>query len=127
MEEEKLSPIKRVALSIVDRLRDMIITDCNDDEIAKSLAKFNPENNGYVKEEDFVNYDEALAILHLSTNRNKLNELCKTYGIKNVKFNNAPIGFKRKEIERLAEIFKEEVAEREKKEKRKQGQRKFLY
>lgn len=127
MEEERLSPIKRAALALLDKLREQIVTDCNDDEVTASLSKFNPERHGYVKEDDFVNYDEALKILHLSNNRTKLNELCKEYGIKNVKFNNAAIGFPRKDIERLAEIFKEEIENRKKKHLKKQGQRKFLY
>ena len=127
MEEERLSPIKRVALVLLDKVKEQIMTDCDDDEVVTSLAKFNPERHGYVKEDDFVNYDEALKILHLSNNRTKLNELCKEYNIKNVRFNNAAIGFPRKDIERLAVLMKEEVEKRRKKELKKQGQRKFLY
>lgn len=127
MEEERLSPIKRAALVLLDELKEQIMTDCDDDEVVESLAKFNPERHGYVKEDDFVNYDEALKILKLSNNRSKLNALCKEYNIKNVRFNNAAIGFKKKEIERLAELQKEEVKAREKKILKKQGYRKFLW
>lgn len=98
----KLSPIKYAAISILDNLKEQIMTDCSDDDIARSLVKFSPETNGYYKEDDFVNYDEALDILHLSSNRNKLNILCKKHGIKNVRFNNACIGFPKKDIEKLA-------------------------
>ena len=103
-----LSPIKRAAIYLLDSLKEQIITDCNDDDISRAMVKFNPANNGYFKEEDFVNYDEALHILHLSSNRSKLNLLCKRYGIKNVRFNNACVGFPRKEIEKLAEILNKE-------------------
>ena len=44
----------------------------------------------------------------MKTNRQKLNELCKANGIKNVKFNNAYIGFPREEIEALAARLKRE-------------------
>lgn len=102
----QLSPIKYAAIKILDNLKEQIMTDCSDDDIARSLMKFNPETHGYYKEDDFVNYDEALDILHLSSNRNKLNVLCKKHGIKNVRFNNACVGFPRKDIEKLAEQLK---------------------
>lgn len=99
--------IKNIALDLLEKIKLQIINgDCDEDEIASTMAKFNPQVNGYVKEDDFVNYDEALKILGLSNNRAKLNKLCKKYGIKNVKFNNMSIGFPRKEIERLLKIIK---------------------
>ena len=52
--------------------------------------------------------DKALRILGMKTNRQKLNELCKANGIKNVRFNNAYIGFPRKEIEALAARLRRE-------------------
>lgn len=119
--------IKKAALNLLEKLKEQIMTDCTDEEITEALAKFNPERHGYVKESDFMNYDQALEYLHLGQNRTKLNELCKSYGIKCVRFNNAPIGFPRKDIVRLGEIFKEEVEKRKKKQLRKEGQRKFLY
>ena len=44
----------------------------------------------------------------MNTNRQKLNELCKANGIKNVRFNNAYIGFPRVEIEALAARLRRE-------------------
>ena len=116
-EDTKISPIKRAALLLVDKLRDMIMTDCSDEEIATSLVKFNPETYGYVKEDDFVNYDEALKMLHLSNNRAKLNDLCKFYKIKNIRFNNMPIGFPKKDIEMLARKIQEEYEKKKAKRK----------
>lgn len=98
--------IKDIALDLLERLKSQIINgDCDEDEIASTMAKFNPQVNGYVKEDDFVNYDEALKILGLSNNRAKLNKLCKKYNVKNVKFNNMSVGFPRKEIERIKSII----------------------
>ena len=124
---ENVTVIKKAALKLLDKLKEQVMNDCSDEEITEALAKFNPERHGYVKESDFMNYDQALEYLHLGQNRTKLNELCKSYGIKCIRFNNAPIGFPRKDIERLGEIFKEEVEKRKKKQLKKQGQHRFLY
>lgn len=107
-ETNNLSAIKRTALVIMDSLKEQIMTDCNDEELQEAMAKFHPQSHGYVKKDEFVNYDDALKILGLSNNRTKLNNLCKQYGIKNQKINNVCVGFLRKEIERLAKIIKRE-------------------
>ena len=104
----ELSMIKRIAIEFLESLKAKIINnECSDEDITDAMTKFHPQSHGYVKEEDFVNYDKALKMLGLSNNRAKLNQLCKKYGIKNVKFNNASIGFPKKEIERLAEVLKD--------------------
>jgi Ca2+-binding EF-hand superfamily protein len=105
-EGNNLSMIKRTALAIIDSLKEQIMTDCNEEELQEAMTKFHPQSNGYVKREEFVNYDEALKILGLQNNRTKLNKLCKEHGIKNQKINNVCVGFLRKEIERLAKIIK---------------------
>lgn len=127
MDNEGLSIIKKAALSILDAIKDDIVNKWTDDEITSAVAKFNPNLFGYVKEDDFVNYDEALKILHMGNNRVRLTELCKIYGIENVRFNNMPIGFPKRDIIMMAKAIDEEVKERERKERRKKGQRKFLY
>lgn len=115
----ELSMIKRVILDLLDRVKEKVVNDeCSDEELTDALTKFHPQAHGYVKEDDFVNYDQALKILGLSNNRTKLNQLCKSYGIKNVKFNNASIGFPKKDIERLAEVLKEEHLKKQQKRKR---------
>ena len=124
---EGTTPIKKAALNLLDKLKEQVMTDCSDEEVTEALAKFNPERHGYFKESDYMNYDQALEYLHLGQNRTKLNELCKSYGIKCTRFNNAPIGFPKKDIVRLGEIFKEEVEKRKKKQLRKAGQHRFLY
>lgn len=105
---KKESPIKRAMLAIIDMLKDYVNKDCDDEEIAFALERFNPQRFGYIKEDEYINYEKAMAILGLSNNRVKLNELCKKYKIRNRKFNNVPIGFKRSEIEHLGIILAEQ-------------------
>lgn len=121
--------IQRVALEILDSIREKIVNkECSDDELTQAVTKFHPSvNKDYFNPKDYCNYDEACKILHLSSNRAKLRSLCDEYGIECVYVKNRPLGFPKKEIERLAELMKEEVKKREKKEKRKKGQRKFLW
>lgn len=105
--ENMNKPIIKMALAMIDSIREQLINgECDELDIQETMTKFHPQSHGYVKEDDFVNYDKALKMLGLSNNRAKLNQLCKKYGIKNVKFNNASIGFPKKEIERLAEVLK---------------------
>lgn len=128
MNEEKLSPIKRAALVLLDRLKEQVISGCDETEIVSTMAKFNPENNGYFKQDDFVTADKAMKILHLGQNRSRFFQLTKEYGIENHKISNQNIGFLRKDIDRLAELIDDEVKEREFKEnQKKKGQRKRLW
>jgi hypothetical protein len=124
---EKLSAIKRAAIKLLDSLKEQIANDCSDDEVAKSLAKFSPETNGYFKQDDFVTADKAMKMLHLGYNRAKFFALTKEYGIENHKISNQNVGFLKKDIERLCVLLDEEVKAREKREKRRSGQRKFLW
>ena len=128
MSEEKLSPIKRTALAIIDTVRVKIMTDCSEEEIVKSMAKFHPETNGYFKQDDFVTADKAMRMLHLGQNRNKFFQLTKEYGIENHKISNQNVGFLRKDIEQLCEVLQDEVEERKfKQNKKTKGQRKRLW
>ena len=126
---EGLSMIKRLALEFLDNLKIKIINkDCDDSEIMEAMTKYHPSvNKEYFNPNDYCNYDEACKILHLSANRAKLRSLCDEYGIECVYVKNRPLGFPKKDIERLAEIQSEEVKKREMKEKKKKGQRKFLW
>ena len=128
MSEEKLSPIKRTALALIDTVRTKIMTDCSEEEIVKSMAKFHPETNGYFKQDDFVTADKAMRMLHLGQNRNKFFQLTKEYGIENHKISNQNVGFLRKDIEQLYEVLQDEVEERKfKQNKKTKGQRKRLW
>lgn len=128
MSEEKLSPIKRTALALLDSLKKQVMTDCSEEEIVKSMAKFHPETNGYFKQDDFVTADKAMRMLHLGQNRNKFFQLTKEYGIENHKISNQNVGFLRKDIEQLCEVLQDEVEERKfKQNKKTKGQRKRLW
>lgn len=126
--QEKLSPIKRAALAILDKLKEQVLNDCDEQEIVKTMAKFNPETNGYFKQDDFVTADKAMRMLHLGQNRNKFFELTKEYGIENHKISNQNVGFLRKDIERLSELLAEDVEKRKfKRNQKEKGQRKLLW
>ena len=62
---------------------------------------------GYIKEDDFINYDEAGVLLGVRWDRRKLNNLCKEHNIINEKFNNQHIGFRKKDILRLKQLLEE--------------------
>lgn len=126
--QEKLSPIKRAALAILDKLKEQVLNDCDEQEIVSTMAKFNPETNGYFKQDDFVTADKAMRMLHLGQNRNKFFELTKEYGIENHKISNQNVEFLRKDIERLSELLSEDVENRKfKRNQKEKGQRKLLW
>lgn len=126
--QETLSPIKRAALAILDKLKEQVLNDCDEQEIVNTMAKFNPETNGYFKQDDFVTADKAMRMLHLGQNRNKFFELTKEYGIENHKISNQNVGFLRKDIERLSELLSEDVEKRKfKRNQKEKGQRKLLW
>lgn len=97
---------KYIISLLEDIIKDIKNNECSEEELIDSLAKFNPETKGYIKEEDYVNADKAMRILKLGYNRNKFFSLMKKHGIINHKVNNMNIGFKRKEIEELATTLK---------------------
>lgn len=126
--QEKLSPIKRAAIALIDRLKEQVLNDCDEQEIVNTMAKFNPESNGYFKQDDFVTADKAMRMLHLGQNRNKFFELTKEYGIENHKISNQNVGFLRRDIERLSELLSEDVEKRKfKRNQKEKGQRKLLW
>ena len=128
-QENMNKPIIKMALMMIDNIRQQLINgECDESDIQDAMTKFHPSNNdGYFNPDDYCNYDEACKILKLSSNRAKLRSLCDDYGIECVYVKNRPLGFPKKDIERLAEVLQEEIKEREKKERKKRGQKKFLW
>lgn len=108
MKTTQLSPIKKMALAVVNTIKDQIINDCTDEEISHTMARVHPDLRGTYREEDFMNYDEALKTLGFGYNRTKLNNLAKKYHIKNYTFKNNHIGFKRDDIAMLKRILANE-------------------
>lgn len=89
-------------------LKDLKDGNCSEEEIDDLIANTEPRSRGYFREEDFVTADEALRILHLGQNRNKLFSLLKVYKIESQTFNGVKIGYKKEEIHKLKERLAKE-------------------
>lgn len=89
-------------------LKDLKDDNCSEEEIDDLIANTEPRSRGYFREEDFVTADEALRILHLGQNRNKLFSLLKVYKIESQTFNGVKIGYRREEIYKLKERLAKE-------------------
>lgn len=89
-------------------LKDLKDGNCSEEEIDDLIANTEPRNRGYFREEDFVTADEALRILYLGQNRNKLFTLLKAYKIESQTFNGVKIGYKKEEIYKLKERLAKE-------------------
>ena len=104
----KKSPTMNYAITLLKQvIEDIKSGKCSEQELTDALSKFHPESNGYFKEEDFVNYDEAGLLLGVRWDRRKLNNLCKEHNIVNQKVNNLHIGFRKKDILRLKQLLEE--------------------
>ena len=106
--QNKKSPTMKYAIHLLKGvIKDITNGECSEEELADALGRFNPENRGYIKEGDYMNYDEACKELGIGWNRNRLNNLCKKYNVVNHKFNNAHIGFAKRDIMELKLIIQE--------------------
>lgn len=121
MKDERtgLTTVKKVALKIIDDLKERVMNDCDDEEITSTLTKWHPESNRYFKQGDFVTADKAMSILHLGSNRNKFFALIKQYGIENHKISNQNVGYLKSDIEELAYDLEEVQREQLRKKRRK--------
>lgn len=110
MESNSLSVIKRSALAMIDNVREMIINDCDDETLVKTIPKVNIPTKVGIIEDDYMSYDDAIKELEIPYNRNKLSALAKKHGIKSYKLrNNLPLGFHKDDIARLKEILTNEA------------------
>jgi hypothetical protein len=89
-------------------LRDLKEGNCSEEEIDDIIANTEPRSRGYFREEDFVNADQAMKILHLGNNRNRFFDLLKVYKIQAQTFNGMKIGYKKEEIHKLGDRLKRE-------------------
>lgn len=105
MSDNNLSPIKRTALALIDTVRAMVINDCDDETIIKTMPTVNIPTKIGVIESDYLSYDDAIKELGISYNRNRLSKLAKEHGIVSHKFRNMPIGFHKDDIARLKHII----------------------
>lgn len=99
--QTQISMIKKIALEILKIIENKIKNnECSDDYILNVASKINAEMNGYVREDELLNYDQAMKMLGIS-NRNAFNKLCKENKVKNLKIKNVHVGFRKKDIEWL--------------------------
>ena len=102
-EERKIKSLPlvlRLALDmLVGVIKKIVNNECDEDEVADTMATLNANANSRYANEDLVNYDQAAKILGLSvTNRLRLKSLLDANGVKQVVMHNQKIGFKRSEI-----------------------------
>lgn len=98
----KKSLIMQYAIKLLKEvIKDIQSGECSEEEVTELLAKINPENKGYFHPDDLLDYDKAGDLLHIGKNRNRLNNLCKTYNIDNVRL----MGFRKAELLKLKQIL----------------------
>ena len=97
---KSLPLILRIALdTLVGVIKKILNNECNEDEVADTIATLDANAGGRYANEDLVNYDQAARILGVSvTNRVKLKLLLDLNGIKQVVMHNQRVGFKRSQI-----------------------------
>lgn len=94
----KNSPTMQYAIKLLKIMIDDIKSgECSEEQLIDTMAKINPENKGYIHPDDLLDYDKAGDLLHIGKNRNRLNNLCKTYNIDNVRL----MGFRKTELLKL--------------------------
>lgn len=103
-----MTPLKAALIKSIDALKERFMSeDCDDEAIISNMHRLDILNDKAFREDEFLNYDEAIKELGIGYNRNKLSELTKEYNIKSVTFKNAKIGFRRRDIDRLKIILHE--------------------
>lgn len=102
---KELSRTKKFVLSIIDEVREQVLTECDDETLTSRMNDIGVLNSTALREDDFYTYDEAISELGIPYNRNKLSELAKKYNIRNRKFKNTYIGFHKDDINKLKIIL----------------------
>ena len=102
-EEKKIKSLPLVLRLAVDTLvgviKKILNNECDEDEVADTMATLKANADGRYANEDLVNYDQAAKILGVSvTNRIRLKSLLDANGIKQVVMHNQRIGFRRSEV-----------------------------
>lgn len=97
-----MSPLLQYAKKVLQDAIDRINRDeCSEEAVSHMLESVNAESKGYYTKYSFVNYDEAMKILHIG-NRCTLKTLLDRNKVKMQKINNQRVGFRRSEVEALA-------------------------
>lgn len=115
-----LSPMNIVAFKTLKNAMNQLLTgQCSEDEIAYTMSKLSPENNGYYNPEDYVSVDEGMRILGFGSNRVGFTAFMKKNNIKCEYFNGRSIGYNRNKIAVLKTKIESEYQERRAKQERK--------
>jgi hypothetical protein len=102
MNQDNLSPTKRAALSLLDTFKDIIVMNCDDETIQKTMVNCHPSSFGeYIKPSDYMNAEDAMQELGLGYNRNKFFNLLKKYNVETNVINGHSIGYHKEDIERI--------------------------
>lgn len=101
----ELSKTKRFVLSIIDEIREQVITECDDETLTVKMHDMKVLDSDSFREEDYYTYDETIKELGIPYNRNKLSELAKKHNVRNRKFKNVPVGFHKDDISKLKLIL----------------------
>ena len=102
-EEKKIKSLPLVLRIAVDTLvgiiKKILNNECDEDEVADTMATLKANADSRYADEDLVNYDQAAKILGVSvTNRIRLKSLLDANGVKQVVMHNQRIGFRRSEV-----------------------------
>ena len=102
-----MSATRMLAIKTLDFIKECIINgDCSDEELQENMTRISiAANKDYINKNDYVNAEQAMKILDVK-NRTKFFDIINRYKVVNHTFNNQHIGFKRKEIEGIACILK---------------------
>lgn len=101
----ELTKTKKVVLSIIDNIREQVLTECDDETLVSRMNDLRVIDQDAFHEGDYYTYDEAIAELGIGYNRNRLSDLAKRYNIRNRKFKNVPVGFHKDDINKLKIII----------------------
>lgn len=102
---QEISKTKRMVLSIIDNIREQVLTECDDETLTSRMSDMRVLDQDAFHEDDYYTYDEAISALGIGYNRNRLSELTKKYNIRNRKFKNVPVGFHKDDINKLKLIL----------------------
>lgn len=100
-----ISKTKQFVLSIIDRVREQVLNDCDDETLTARMNDMRVLDIEAFHEDDYYTYDEAIAELGIGYNRNKLADLAKKHNIRNRKFKNVSVGFHKDDIQKLKLIL----------------------
>lgn len=101
----ELTRTKRFVLSIIDNIREQVVTECDDETLTARMHDMKLLDVDSFREDDYYTYDEAIRVLGIPYNRNKLSDLAKKHDIRNRRFKNVPIGFHKDDINKLKLIL----------------------